>query len=119
MLRTCALVALTFALLIGSVGCSETKTFTVVFANRLSAGHNIDCYMNGNLLGTVVAGATGEFSADTRRSATPASPSSPEHSEADVVFTARDLSTGILSRAIPATISTDHTAYVEINAGNF
>jgi hypothetical protein len=115
--RTSALVALTFTLLIGAVGCSETKTFTVVFANLLPAGHDINCYMNGNLLGTVASGATGEFSADTRRSAT--SPSSPDHSEATVVFTARDLSTGILSRGIAATISTDQTAYVEVTAGIF
>ena len=40
-------------------------------------------------------------------------------SEANVVFTARDLSTGALSRAIAATISTDQTAYVQISAGNF
>jgi hypothetical protein len=119
MLRTSALVALTFTLLIGAAGCSETKTFTVVFANLLPAGHDINCYMNGTLLGTVASGATGEFSADTRRSATPASPSTPDHSEANVVFTARDLSTGALSRAIAATISTDQTAYVQISAGNF
>jgi hypothetical protein len=116
MLRISALVALTFTLFVGSVGCSETKTFQVVFANRLSAGHDINCYMNGNLLGTVVAGATGEFSVDTRRSETLASPS---YSQADVVFAARDLNTGILSHEDRRTISTDRTEYIEITAGSF
>jgi hypothetical protein len=116
MLRTCVLVVLAFALLIGSVGCSETKTFQVVFANRLSTGHDIDCYMNGNLLGTVASGATGEFSFDTRRNETP---TSPDFDYADVVFAARDRTTGILSHEFPRTISTDRTEYVEINASDF
>jgi hypothetical protein len=116
MLRICALVALAFTLFVGSAGCSETKTFNVVFANRLSAGRDIDCYMNGNVLGTVASGATGEFSVDTRRLDAPASP---DLSYADVVFAARDRSTGVLSREIRRTISTDRTEYVEISAGNF
>ena len=116
MFRISALVALTFILLIGSAGCSETKTFTVVFANRLSAGHDIDCYVNGNLLGTVVSGATGEFSVDTRRLQPPIGP---DLALASVVFAARDRATGVLSHEIPRTISTDRTEYVEINAGDF
>jgi len=117
MLRISALVALTFTLLIGSVGCSENKTFKVVFANRLSAGHDIDCYMNGNLLGAVVSGATGEFSAETRRLQTATGPD-PAYA-ADVVFAARDRNTGILSHEFRRTISTDRTEYVEINEGDF
>jgi hypothetical protein len=116
MLRISVLVALIFTLLIGSVGCSEIKTFKVVFANRLSAGHDIDCYMNGNLLGTVVSGATGEFSVDTRRLQTP---TGPDLAHADVVFAARDRNTGTLSHEFPRTISTDRTEYVEINQGSF
>ena len=113
MIRISAFVALTFALLIGSLGCSQTRTFEVVFANRLPAGHDITCYMDGNSLGTVVSGATGKFSVDTHRlEKAPGSPSSP--SEAQVTFTARDLNTGILSNAIAASISTDSTAYVEV-----
>ena len=115
MLRISALVALTFTLLIGSVGCTQTRAFKVVFANLLPAGHDIACYMNGNSLGTVASGATGEFSVDTHRAEkAPGSPSYP--SEAEVAFTARDLNTGILSRAIPAKITTDTTAYVEVTA---
>ena len=115
MLRISALVALTFTLLIGSIGCTDTQTFKVVFANRLSAGHDIDCYMNGNVLGTVVSGATGEFSFDTRRLQTV---SGPDYA-ADVVFTARDRNTGVLSHEILRTILTNRTEYVEINEGNF
>ena len=116
MLRISALVALTFTLLIGSIGCSDIKTFKVVFANRLSAGHDIDCYMNGNLIGSVVSGATGEFSVDTRRLQTPAGP---DIAHADVVFAARDRNTGLLSHEFPRTISTDRTEYVEINEADF
>ena len=116
MLRISALVALTFTLLIGSVGCSDIKTFTVVFANRLSAGHDMDCYVNGNLLGTVLSGATGEFSVETRRLQPP---TGPDLAHATVVFAARDRTTGILSREFPRTISTDRTEYVEINEWDF
>lgn len=113
MLRISALVALTFTLLIGSLGCNQTRTFEVVFANLLPAGHSITCYMDGNSLGTVASGATGEFSVDTHRlEKAPGSPSYP--SEAQVTFTARDLNTGILSNAIAANITTDSTAYVEV-----
>jgi hypothetical protein len=118
MLRISALVALTVTLLIGSAGCSE-KTFKVVFANHLAEGHDIACYMNGNLLGNVVSGATGEFSASTRKLEYPSSPSSQDYSEAEVVFTARDLSTGILSQGIKVRVSTDRTAYVDVNATVF
>jgi hypothetical protein len=72
--------------------------------------------MNGNLMGTVAAGATGEFSVDTRRLETPAGP---DLAFADVVFAARDRSTGVLSHEIPRTISTDRTEYVEINESDF
>ena len=116
MLRISALVALTLTLLIGSVGCSEIKTFTVVFANRLSAGHDIDCYVNGNLLGTVLSGATGEFSVETRRLQPP---TGPDLAHASVVFAARDRTTGILSHEFPRTLSTDRTEYVEINEWDF
>jgi hypothetical protein len=109
-------VALTFAVLIGAVGCSEIKTFNVVFANRLAAGHDIDCYMNGNLLGTVVSGATGEFSVETHRLQTYIGP---DFASASVTFAARDRSTGILSHEFPRTIGTDRTEYVEINVGDF
>lgn len=118
MLRISALVALTITLLTGSLACSE-KTFKVVFANHLSEGHDIACYMDGRLLGNVVPGATSEFSANTRKLDYPSSPSSQDYSEAKVVFTARDLSTGILSQGIAATISTDRTAYVDVNPGVF
>src|SRR5512139_42994 len=116
MLRISALVALTFTLLIGSVGCAEKKTFDVVFANRLAAGHDIDCYMNGNLLGTVAPGATGKFSPETRTSHTV---TGPDYYAADVVFSARDRNTGALSREFPRSISTDRTEYVEINEADF
>jgi len=117
MLRISALVALTFTLLIGSVGCSENKTFKVVFANRLAAGHDIDAYMNGKLLGTVAPGTTGEFSPETHILQTPSGPDIAD--TADVVFSARDRNTGLLSREFPRTISTDRTEYVEINASDF
>ena len=115
MTRWAALV-LSLALL-ASVGCSEDKTFKVVFANRLSSGHDIECYVNGNRLGTVLSGATGEFSWETRRLQTPTGPD-PAYA-ATVTFAARELSTGLLSREIPRTVSTDRTEYVEINAGDF
>ena len=115
MLRISALLALTITLLIGSVGCTDTKTFKVVFANHLAAGHDIDCYQNGILLGTVTSGATAEFSFDTRRLATP---SGPDYA-ADVAFTARDRNTGLLSHAILRAVSTDRTEYVDIDEGDF
>jgi hypothetical protein len=72
--------------------------------------------LNGNLLGTVVPGATAEFSVDTRTSHTP---TGPDYYTADVVFAARDRNTGVLSREFPRTISTDRTEYVEINEEDF
>jgi hypothetical protein len=115
-MKRLVLLALTFTALIGSVGCSDMKTFKVVFANRLSSGHEIDCYMDGNLLGTVTANATVEFSAETKRLQTPAGP---DLASASVTFTARDRSTGVLSHEFPRTVDTDRTEYVEINDGSF
>lgn len=109
--------ALALTLVIGAAGCNGIETFKVVFSNRLPAGHSMDCYVNGTLLGTVPNGGTGEFSVDTRRLDGVASPDSPH--AADVVFTARDLATGALSQAIPRTIYTDRTEYVDISAGLF
>ncbi len=111
-MKRVVMVALTFAALMGSVGCSDIKTFQVVFANRLSSGHEIDCYMNGSLLGTVGANATVEFSVDTKRLQTP---TGPDLAAAGVTFAARDRSTGVLSREFPRTIETDRTEYVEVN----
>ncbi len=111
------ILALAFMVLLGAAGCSEDKTFKVVFANRLPAAHDIECYVNGTLLGTVLAGATGEFSWDTRRLQTPTGPD-PAYA-ADVVFAARDSSTGNLSHEIRRTVSTDRTEYVEVNTGDF
>lgn len=111
------MAALAVTLLIGSAGCNGIETFNVVFSNRLTAGHSMDCYVNGNLLGTVASGGTGEFSVDTRRLEGIASPDSPH--AADVVFTARDMATGALSQPIPRTIYTDRTEYVDITAGLF
>ena len=112
-------VALTFAVLIGTVGCSQNRTYKVVFANRLSAGHTIECFSNGELLGTVLPGSSAEFSVETRRLQSP-SPTAPDPaSTASVTFAARDLATGLLSREFSRAIATDRTEYVEINAQDF
>lgn len=111
-----AVVALVFAILIGSVGCSGNGTFKVIFANKVAAGHDISCYANGELLGTVAWNATAEFSFKTRRLGTPAGP---DPAGAQVTFAARDMLTGQLSHEIPRTISADRTEYVEIGAGDF
>jgi hypothetical protein len=115
-MKSWAVVALVFAVLIGSVGCSGNKTFKVIFSNRIAPGHDITCYANGELLGTVAWNATGEFSFETRRLGTPAGP---DPAGAEVTFTARDMVTGLLSHEIPRVISSDRTEYVEISAGNF
>jgi hypothetical protein len=116
-MRRSILLALTLALLIATLGCSENKTFKVVFANLLPAGHDIECYANGNLLGTVGPNTTREFSWETRRLQTVTGPD-PAY-EAAVVFTARDIPSGLLSHEIRRTVSTDRTEYVEVNNSDF
>lgn len=111
------IVALSALLLLGVAGCSKIETFNVAFGDRLPAGHDIDCFMNGNLIGTVPSGATREFEVETHRLEGPTGPDAPN--VAYVVFSARDKKTGQLSREFPRTIYTDRTEYVEINESDF
>lgn len=104
-------------LLIGIAGCSKIETFKVAFGNRLLADHDMDCFMNGNYIGTVPSGATREFTVETHRLEGPTGPDTPE--VAYVVFSARDKKTGKLSREFPRTIYTDRTEYIEINEWDF
>ncbi len=62
------------AFLAGMVGCSKIETFYVAFGDRLPADHDIDCFMNGILLGTAYAGNTQKFKVETRRLDGPTNP---------------------------------------------
>src|ERR671934_1439427 len=110
-------VVIVAAVVSGCTGRYESN-FPVVIVNRTA--NPIAALANGNEIGQVAAGQTGNFSLKLPESnANIYSNGTAPTPQADVTFTARDTKTGALSSEKPMTLSANSPTYVSFTADDF
>jgi PKD repeat protein len=110
--------ALAAAVLVTACVGKYQSDFPVVIVNRTA--NSIAVIANGNELGQVAAGQSGNFSINTQETnANTFSSGVAPTPSADVVFSARDLKTGAISTTKPVTLTQSPPTYVTFNTTDF
>jgi hypothetical protein len=93
-------------------GCNLFHSeFPVAVGNRTA--NTVSVMANGQTVGNVGSNATATFEIEATLNASARSPASPTQ-VAQVTFSARDVTTGVLSAGVTATVSKDVTTYVDV-----